>query len=60
MKNNDHHVIGETSTRIIYPQIFSNGIQKLNTNKYNYLFGLSCISCDCEDCDGFEFKVSFA
>ena len=38
---------------------FFNGKQKLNFDKFDYLFGLTCVSCNCKNCKGFEFKVTF-
>ena len=40
-------------------KIFENGRETLDFNRFDYLFALSCIRCDCDNCDGYEFKVLF-
>ena len=53
---NNTNIIGKNMRK----KIFVNGKAKLNTNECEYLFGLSCIHCSCQNCDGYEFKVSFS
>ena len=40
-------------------KIFKNGKEKLNFDKFDYLFALSCFRCNSAHCSGLEFKVSF-
>ena len=53
--NNNNIVKGKN----IKKNLFLNGKEKLDFNRFDYLFGLCCVHCDCHDCQGFEFKVSF-
>ena len=66
-KLNEYYVSFEKNNQIIigknkelnHKQMIIDGKAKLDINKFEYLFGISCIRCDCDNCDGFEFKIWF-
>ena len=54
--NQTDNIIG--SDKIKDP--FINGKVKLDFNNFDYLFALTSKRCNCENRDGFEFRVSFS